>query len=902
MRMSDKEPQPGQAPLPAEASSAVPAIPDWLKAPKPQDSWDSDTPVPDWLKGLAPEEISLPPAKPIVAAAKAETVAVKEDELPDWFRPAVPLAPAGEQVIDGTAVAAPNLEEAPVAPGGDGGEPPESPSVPGDGGKQAEWKREQTISPEKEAEGLKVVRETVGAAEKGGREAAEARPPVSVIKAVREGGKIAAAELEVLKKTALEGVLTEEQKAKRLAGKAVQEKAVEDFRQSLKTYHRPHLESLRATSSLRADIAQEKLADVEAAKSRARAEKTKTARQLKKMAPQFVNDRMAADLMSPARKEATLRSIAEEEAGLTKAAVEAEKVVTEKELAANEARLAMETAQAEFVECDSTVRHIERQMQEAQATIDRLTGEFGDSEQAVAERAQLTERLQAHIKKNMELEQADQIAGDIEDAARVFEAISGQPLPIGSIEADLLEAVKGNMQGQKIDFDRYLVPLMNEVDANQIPAGMKIGEFLKQRLSKRAEEMHRMLALTMAETPGDKLQRLFGFTGIGELPESFRRAAEAAMQGKGYLVEVPEGGAPALRDMALLQGKVYADVLKALGFKTESYLSGQEEAELMRKAGSGELRQQFAADVEEVVQGNLLREVELTKRLEEEKVNQAAEAARAAETARLAQEKHRAEMEEQRQQAVWDQAHARFEGKESGLREAEIEAAKASLAAEFAVEFGAGLPVGMEAPREGQSAEEWRNEVRGQLMENAKSGLADLTEKLRIAREGTDAEAQLTAARELAVGMVNAHRVPEMREEVERIYNEALDVMPEGEDKKHDKGVADRMKEFADLLGGKMDVNKLVERLANTGVGPLRRERTDEEKDEIEEQVMGAEIRQMENIRAGGGLTKENAEGYTKRMEELNAALEGAGILSAGAGSLLNAGFELAIQSMFGGK
>lgn len=68
MTMPDQEPIPGQAPLPVAEE------------------------VPDWLKNLESEDVGLS----TVAPSPTETMAVKENDLPAWLRPAAPPVPIGE--------------------------------------------------------------------------------------------------------------------------------------------------------------------------------------------------------------------------------------------------------------------------------------------------------------------------------------------------------------------------------------------------------------------------------------------------------------------------------------------------------------------------------------------------------------------------------------------------------------------------------------------------------------------------------------------------------------------------------------------------------------------------------------------------------------------------------------
>lgn len=873
--------------------------------------------IPDWLKGLRPEDF-LPEAP-----APAETVAVKEDEPPDWLRPAVPLAPAGEQVIDGTAVVAPVLET-PVAPGAEPGapaapaEPVKLPETPEEayarvGRPMTEAKdrrrAEREALPDSEKRFLAELPRIKTEVEKGANDTKNGRiSDAAASNATEHSARLKAyltatedvsqiAETRAGKRGAM-GPENQAKKGDEIAKLQadivcregmLRELNLEDRQRAYET----RLEDGKRLTDFYDEISKRRTdADVNVAKLEADFQGAEK-RLRKQVGNGNLTEKDLFDILDCKGKEVTA---AKEAAAML--AKEQEDAESPKEEAQ---KLAIQAAK-DVRDAEAQADFIRKAIMERDAAIAQATTEIAQSDQIRAEtKARLTatrakfEGLAGEYDRQLGL---NRVARNMEELSSFVDRLAKVRIEPGGLirQLALLDQRIDYLQqpGAMAELDPALESAVNSAVSIYEDTGMSNEDAQKAYLAKLLKDRTNLQLLR------DISQDPYSLIGAEGVPQILRQALEETRAEEGHRARGEAEGVGFLRsetnDRAVqaaqdVQRAAMAGILEGFGLTLPATEAAREHwqtvgAELRAMYESGEVTADWTRIIDK------LQAVRIVK----------AEVERVKEEARSAQQKHESELEEQRQQAVWDQTHARFEGKESGLREAEIEAAKASLAAEFAVEFGAGLPVGMEAPREGQSADEWKNEVRGQLMENARTGLTDLAAKLETAREEANADAQREAAERLATAMIQAGKVPEMREEVERIYNEALDVRPEGEDKKHDKGVADRMKEFADLLGGKMDVNKLVERLANTGVGPLRRERTDEEKEEIGEQVMGAEIRQMENIRAGGGLTKEKAEEYARKMEGLNAALEGAGILGAGASSLLDAGFQLAIQTMFGGK
>lgn len=517
-----------------------------------------------------------------------------------------------------------------------GGEPLETPPpAPGDGGKGPgeggahlaperpgevdvnKWRAERQLTPEVEAERFGRINGAIEKARSGAERAREARPSDSVVAGIRESVAIAEGELELIDRAGPEGVLSEADMMLKGRQEELLLQEASDYRESLDNYHRPHLERLAEAARNTAETARNQAAEAETAASLAASEQERVGEELKARDEEWGTAWAAAMQMPEKYRGGVLSQIKAEKAEIEGSVAAAEEAAIQKKAEAEAMAAEANRAEAERSECEATVRHIEMQMEQAKIAAMQIEDELNRSHQISQETVQRGERLRAHIEEGQQVERAAAAADDVEAVRKAFELVGGNPLPPG-IEADLMNAVRGGLTGQEIGLHNYLVPLMRQINPE---TGMNYGDqsanYLLEILGERAKQMQRVLTLTVAESPDEVMQRMVEMTGVPRLPESFRQAVEAARQGRGYHQEVGPGSVEALRQMADLQGQAYFEVLRALGYKPESPLSAQEEAVLMEKAQSGGLKQQFAADVDEIIQGNLLRGAETAQKLGE---------------------------------------------------------------------------------------------------------------------------------------------------------------------------------------------------------------------------------------------------------------------------------------------
>jgi hypothetical protein len=411
-------------------------------------------------------------------------------------------------------------------------------------------------------------------------------------------------------------------------------------------------------------------------------------------------------------------------------------------------------------------------------------------------------------------------------------------------------------------------------------ARIGLGGVLKQR----GEHMNWLHELAQSQSPEEMMSRLVE-AGRVNLPESFKSAAQAVME-TGKMPEVVTEGLPReLAEALEKRNELYLKVLNEFGVETSDQRTRREKRERY-EAEKMIVAKGVAASIKTGEEAKVA--AEQAKVAEEEARRLAGEEAR-----RLAEE----ETERQRAEAVAEAIRvAKTAGEEAGRNQAAIEAATAGLKAEF----GADLPAGMETPQEDQSVEAWQQEVRSAMIENLKREVEEAGGKLTAGRTTGGSEAELrTAAEGLVQSLTRAGRVTEARDHAAGVLESALGTKPEGEDKKHDKEVADRQKEILSFFEGKLDPQTLVNRLLRKLGGAVAK--TPEELAETGRQIVDAEMRQIDRMKAAGATPGE-VEQRREKLRALNAALESAGILGVGAGSLLDAGFQLAVQTMFGGK
>ena len=230
-------------------------------------------------------------------------------------------------------------------------------------------------------------------------------------------------------------------------------------------------------------------------------------------------------------------------------------------------------------------------------------------------------------------------------------------------------------------------------------------------------------------------------------------------------------------------------------------------------------------------------------------------------------------------------------------------------------------------------------EREAELQQQLTAAQAEADEKLRVARTETEAERQRAEAlapvagevgrqiqgvlaavpkeawdlipddqrQEFSLGLQPGETIEERRTKIqaaaEKAVEAGLGLEGKENDAAHQAGVVEVLDATNDYYAGKLSAEKAADRLKKWrskkvgGVGGVGgREKTAEELQAASLQIAGAE---MEQMRRAKNLSKDQAQNVAQRAGTLNAALEGTGVLTAAAGGLLDAGFKLALESMF---
>lgn len=874
MTMPDNEPQPGQAPM-LEESPVAPG---------------ADVEIPEWLKSLQPEDIGLAPVAPNVvpAAAKAETVAVKEDELPDWLRPAVtPVPPASEQVIEGTVVAAPvvlnvELPAAPVAPGGDGGKPPEAPKPP----ETPEEAYARVGRPMAEArERRRAEREELPDSEKRFlAELPRVKTEVEQVTKDAENGRISdaaasnATEHSARLKAYLAATEDVSQIAEMRAGKrgamGPEDQARKgdeiaklqadivcregmlrelDLEGKKSTYETRVQDGMRLTDFYDEISKRRTDADVNVAKLEADFQGAEK-RLRKQVGNGNLTEKDLFDILDCKAKEVT----AAKEAA-AKLAKEQEEAEGPKEGAQ---KLAIEAAK-DARDAEAQADFIKKAITERDAAIAQATTEIAQSDQIRAEtRARLDatrakfDGLAGEYDRQLGL---NMVARNIGELSTFVDRLAKVRIEPGGLTRQLA------FLDQRIDYLQQpgTVEQLDPALESAVGSAVSIYEDMGMSPDKAGEAYLAKLLKdrTNLQLLRDISQDPYSLIETEGVPQILRQALEETRTEEGHRARGEAEGVGFLRsetnDKAVqaaqdVQRAAMAGVLEGFGLTLPATEAAREHwqtvgAELRAMYESGEVTADWA---------RIIDKLEAVRKVRAEGAAAAAEAAT-----------KQTELEGQ----------VATETNRATLAEAETASRENAL-------------------RQTQQQVEDLTPLAGEVNRQIESAINSVDDRIwGLVPE--DQKRELTTM-ELHLGETVGQRKEKIIRAAQAAWEAKLNTGSREADKAHQKEVAEDQRLMTEYHNGKLTLEQLVQRLRKTGgvAGVGARDKKPEELAATGLAVVDAEAQQ---VRRMGNVNPADARRMADKTSVMNTALEGAGILSSGMGGILDGGFKLAIESMF---
>lgn len=546
-------------------------------------------------------------------------------------------------------------------------------------------------------------------------------------------------------------------------------------------------------------------------------------------------------------------------------------------LKASEKNAEAEQAAIDFEAVQVNIKRLEAEKVQARLAAENWQKKLVDPERQLAGMRQQAAGLEQEISGLDNILQTENIYTEVSEVADAFDQLNPSFIHQGGVEADLLQAMREGFPGTQVERD-YIFTLAQQPEY----ANMTIPQ-LQQVFRDRVGKMNRILELEAAGAPENRARKLLTDPQYPDFPASFRSAVESTLRGRSFLAELPEGSDPVLSRANRAQRKVYTDVMSALGLQPQTPEAAEAlNVSLTQRAQSGELARQMAelyageplpaelqvpgaeygTETWEIWKENVMRwsrDKVLQKQLDNYADPKLAAVAAEAATKRselegkVATETNRATL-----------AEAETASKEDALRVTQQEVEEMA-------------PLAVEVDRQ---------------IRNAVLSVAPVIRKLIPEDQW----------QELILGLQPGETVEQRKEKILRAAQAAweakLDTGSRETDKAHQKEVAEDQRLMVDYHSGKLTLEQLVQRLNRTGgvAGVGARAKTAAELAATGLAVVDAEAQQTRRL---ANVNPADARRMAEKTSAMNTALEGAGILSAGMGGILDGGFKLAIESMF---
>lgn len=829
-----------------------------------------DEQIPDWLRGLKPEDVDLAPAAPEATVAKVagsdwqpipppleKTSVIDETDLPVWLRPDAMPVPANERVIDGSAVTAP--EAPPVTP--------EAPELTVVSAKIEPKARKSSEALEKEKNFLnefKLAHEILAQAA-----ACAERPWPESVEAIKGRRELKAAELSSLKET-MNGVGLAP--GDELQVRAQREKNAQTYFELQRTIDGLNVAGLEKRASAAISEGQ-----------RLKTESSEVYAQI-----EIENIKVAQEVKAWTQAEETARANGLPEAGLLLFQLQRQNA---------EDRLTAIKSKAGYLFLETSKKNVEAEQavidfEAAQVNIQRLQAEkvqarfaaenwqkrLVDPERQLAGLRQQTAGLEQEISGLDNILRTENIYTEVSEIADAFDQLNPNFIHQGGVEADLLQAMREGFPGTQVERD-YIFTLAQQPEY----ANMSIPQ-LREVFRDRVGKMNRILELEAAGLPEDRARKLLTDPQYPDFPASFRIAVESTLRGRSFLAELPQGSDPVLSRANRAQRKVYTDVMSVLGLQPQTPEAAETlNVSLIQRGQSGELAKQMA----EIYAGEPLPA--------ELQTSGAEYGTDAWETWK--EDVMRWSRDKVRQQQLDNYADPKL---------AAVEAEAATKLTELEGQVAAEANRATLAEAETASREDARRMAQQQV-ENLTPLAGEVNRQIESAINSVDdvvwglvpedQKRELTIL-ELQPGETVRQRKEKILRAAQAAWEAKLNTGSKEADKAHQKEVAEDQRMMADYHSGKLTLEQLVQRLRKTGgvAGVGARDKKPEELAATGLAVVDAEAQQ---VRRTAGVNPADARRMAEKTSVMNTALEGAGILSAGMGGILDGGFNLAIESMF---
>jgi hypothetical protein len=407
---------------------------------------------------------------------------------------------------------------------------------------------------------------------------------------------------------------------------------------------------------------------------------------------------------------------------------------------------------------------------------------------------------------------------------------------------------------------------------------------LQQVFRDRVGKMNRILELEAAGAPEDRARKLLTDPQYPNFPASFRTAVESTLRGRSFLPELPEGSDAVLSRANRAQRKVYTDIMFVLGLKPQTPEAYEvQTASLIQRGQTGELARQMA----ELYAGE-----PLPAELQEPGAEYGTEAW---ETWKENVMKWSRDRVYQQQLDNYADPNLAAAATEAAEKQTELEG-KVAAEANRATLAEAETASREDARRMAQQQVENLSPLAGEVNRQIESAINSVDDRIwGLVPE--DQKRELTISG-LQPGETVGRRREKILQAAQAAWDAKLDTASREVDKAHQKEVAEDQRMMAEYHSGKLTLEQLIQRLSKTGgiAGVGARDKTPAELAAAGLAVVDAEAQQarrMENVNPA------EARRMAEKTSVMNTALEGAGILSAGMGGILDGGFKLALESMF---